>query len=267
MNCARNSRAMYRAVKKQWTLLCYALSFFSRIPVSSSINFGAFPFYLGNAYLPVIGVFYALISFIAYFVSCSLFEPTISVILMLIAGLLFTGAFHEDGFADVCDGFGGGYNKQQRLKIMKDSQIGTYGSLGLIILIMLKVSILVKLSSQSHWFFLGALITAAVLSRFSALCLMQFSEYARDDESSKSSLSSHRLPTGYLLFSFLFTFLSIVWMPFFWGLIMTVLIGISTLLCKWYFDKKIEGYSGDCLGFLQQLNELLILLTLVALLK
>lgn len=260
-----------KALFKQWTLCCYALSFFSRCPVPRTINFKAYPFHLGNAYFPFVGALYAVICFVVYYLSLSVFEHTISVILMLLAGLLFTGAFHEDGLADCCDGFGGGYNKTQCLAIMKDSQIGTYGVLGLIILFALKVTALIQLSELNQFsefgllHFFGVLFSAAVVSRFSALWLIQYSEYAREDETSKSTQSSHQLPQLYLIGALLFSLLSLLWMPVISILAIVIVTTISTLLCKSYFNKKIEGYTGDCLGFLQQLNELLILLTCLAL--
>lgn len=258
---------MLQPLKKQKVLLCYALSFFSRLPVSQSINFKAFPFHLGNAYFPVVGLFYALSCFVVYYASQFVFDNTISIILMLVAGLLFTGCFHEDGFADSCDGFGGGYNKKQCLAIMKDSQIGTYGVLGLILLFALKINVLSTLADNQYITFAGVLISAAVVSRFSVLCLMQYSEYARDDQSSKSITSSQRLPIQYFVAALLFSLFSMIWMPFMLCLLIITVVVVSTLLCRAYFYKQIEGYTGDCLGFLQQLNELLILLILMLFLK
>lgn len=258
---------MLQSLKKQKVLLCYALSFFSRLPVSPSLNFKAFPFHLGNAYLPVVGLFYALACFVVYYASQFVVDNTISVILMLVAGLLFTGCFHEDGFADSCDGFGGGYNKKQCLAIMKDSQIGTYGVLGLIILFALKVNVLSTLAEHQHITFASGLICASVMSRCSVLCLMQYSEYARGDESSKATSSSQHLPIHYFIAALLFSLLTLIWMPLIWSTLIIAVIVISTLLCRAYFYKQIDGYTGDCLGFLQQLNELLILFMLMFFLK
>ena len=257
---------MLQKLNKQWVLCCYAVSFFSRLPVPQSLNFKTYPFHLGNAYFPVVGALYALICFVVYYLSQYIFDNNISVILMLLAGLLFIGAFHEDGFADSCDGFGGGYNKKQCLAIMKDSQIGTYGVVGLIILFALKIMVLSQLAEFSLLHFFGVIFTAAVVSRFSALCLMQYADYARNDETSKSTQSSHRLPKRYLLGALLFSLLSLCWMSVISLALIIVIVAGSTLLCLSYFNKKIEGYTGDCLGFLQQLNELLILLICLALL-
>ena len=255
---------MTQFFKKQWVLFCYALSFFSRLPIPKKLDFTAYPFHLGNVYLPIIGLIYALICLLVYALSQLVFDPSISIILMLLTGVLLTGGFHEDGFADSCDGFGGGYNKQQRLAIMKDSQIGTYGVIGLILLLALKIHVLSQLINHGVSFFALSVISAAVLSRCSVLCLMQSTDYAREESTSKSTRSSQRLPQQYLLAALLMGAVSILWMPFFCLLLVFTVVVISTILCRTYFQQKIQGYTGDCLGFVQQLNELLILLMLVA---
>ena len=255
---------MTQFFKKQWVLFCYALSFFSRLPIPKKLDFTAYPFHLSNVYLPIIGLIYALICLLVYALSQLVFDPNISIILMLLTGVLLTGGFHEDGFADSCDGFGGGYNKQQRLAIMKDSQIGTYGVIGLILLLALKIHVLSQLINYGAGFFALSFISAAVLSRCSVLCLMQSTDYAREESTSKSTRSSQRLPQQYLLAALLIGAVSILWMPFFCLLLVFTVVVISTILCRTYFQQKIQGYTGDCLGFVQQLNELLILLMLVA---
>jgi len=256
---------MLASLNKQWVLLCYALSFFSRLSVPPTTDFKAYPFHFGNAYFPIVGAISAIIGFCVYYAAQSVFDNSISVILMLIASLLFTGALHEDGFADSCDGFGGGYNKKQCLAIMKDSQIGTYGVIGLMLLFALKVSLLTKLSIQSNTIFFGILLTAGMLSRLSVLAVIQSSQYARDDASSKAASSSHALPKRYLLLAIVMSFFSLYWMPLWWSILILLALILSTLLCRAYFNKQIQGYTGDCLGFLQQVNELLIFLILLPL--
>ena len=255
---------MLASLKKQWTLLCYSLSFFSRLSVPRRTDFNAFPFHYGNAYFPLVGALSACIGFAVFYIMQGIFDPTLSVIFMLVASLLFTGALHEDGFADCCDGFGGGYNKQQCLAIMKDSQIGTYGVLGLILLFALKINLLISLSiNLAPMTFLGVLLSAAMLSRFSLLMVIQYGDYARDDATSKAAGSSHALPHRYLVFACVLSLLSMYWMPVIWVLLILAALTLSTLVARVYFNRQIQGYTGDCLGFLQQLNELLILLILV----
>ncbi len=119
--------------------------FYTRIPCPKNIDHN--PDYLNKAsrYFPLIGWIVGGISFLVYYLSAVLFTNEIAVILALIAGILTTGAFHEDGFADVCDGFGGGWTKEKILMIMKDSAIGAYGAIGVVLLFLLKFQSLIQL--------------------------------------------------------------------------------------------------------------------------
>lgn len=183
---------------------------------------------------------------------------------MLVAGILFTGAFHEDGFADCCDGFGGGYNKEQRLLIMKDSQIGTYGGIGLILLFAAKFYLLFSLTQQGLTNLFIALLVSAVLSRFSTLLVMQFSHYARVGESSKGAATSQALPKSYFITATIMTSAVLVLLPIDNALLLMIVVAFVTFACRQYFYKQIDGYTGDCLGCMQQLNELFILLFFVS---
>ena len=255
---------MCQAIKKQWILCCYALSFFSRVPVPKNTDFKAYPFHLGNAYFPLVGLLYAFLSVAAYSLAVVVFNDSISVVLMLMGGVLFTGALHEDGLADCADGFGGGYHKAQRLAIMKDSQIGAYGVLALIFLFVLKLLTFIQLAEYGLGALFTSLLCAAVLSRASALVLIQCSEYARQEQSSKSTLSSQALPNKYFCVAIALSLLTLTLLPWSSALMILLLISLSTFCCRYYFHRTIDGYTGDCLGFLQQLNELLIALVLLA---
>ncbi|MEG3754223.1 adenosylcobinamide-GDP ribazoletransferase [Psychromonas arctica] len=255
---------MRQAITKQWTLCCYALSFFSRVPVPASTNFKAYPFHLGNAYFPFVGLLYAFVCLLAYSFVHLFFNESLSVLLMLIVGLLFTGALHEDGLADSADGFGGGYDKQQRLAIMKDSQIGAYGVIALIMLVALKLLTFVQLAELSSWLLVTTFIVASVLSRTSTLLLMQYSQYARQEQTSKSTQSSQSLPHHYFLGAIALSLLVLLLLPIATAVIVLGMLIANTLFWQRYFNNSIDGYTGDCLGLLQQLNELLIALICLA---
>ena len=107
----------------------------------------------------------------------------IAVLLGMIASVLLTGALHEDGFADTCDGLGGGWTPEERLRIMKDSRIGTYGALGLVFLILLKFFTLLQIETEILplvWF------AGHALSRFASISQLHFLTYVQDVEKSKS---------------------------------------------------------------------------------
>ena len=118
--------------------LC-AVMFFTRIPVQLATPYSEFALNKSRKYFPFIGVIIGSIAAICIYL-LQLFLPlSLAVILSTVITILATGAFHEDGFADTCDGFGGGWDKIQVLTIMKDSRIGSYGTVGLIMMLGLKL--------------------------------------------------------------------------------------------------------------------------------
>ena len=125
-------------MKKELHIFFTTLMFYTRIPCPKNIDHN--PEYLNKAtrYFPIVGWIVGGISFAVYYLSSIVFSQEIAIILSMIGGILTTGAFHEDGFADVCDGFGGGWTKEKILMIMKDSAIGAYGAIGLVLLFLLK---------------------------------------------------------------------------------------------------------------------------------
>ena len=168
-----------------------------------------------------------------------------------------TGAIHEDGFADTCDGFGAGWNKEQILSIMKDSQLGTYGVLGLIFILLLKFFCLNHLPQGS---IISSLIISHSLSRLIPVMIIYFGEYVSYNLDSKSKPLSQKITTTQLCCSLLFGLAPIIFLlP---SKIVTSLFFclILAAIFRNYFHRKIEGFTGDTLGAAQQLSEILIYL-------
>ena len=182
------------------------------------------------------------------------------MIIAIIAGVLLTGAFHEDGFADVCDGFGGGWNKQQILTIMKDSRIGAYGAIGLTLLVVLKIALLSSLSPAA---IPGQLLAGHSISRLAPLILMHRYSYAGAIDS-KGAAAVFKPQHSDLLFSAGFALAPFMALPIelLWSL-------LPLYLVIWklgrYFNDHIEGYTGDCLGASQQITETAYYLSVTAL--
>jgi adenosylcobinamide-GDP ribazoletransferase len=180
--------------------------------------------------------------------------------LALITGIFLTGAFHEDGFADVCDGFGGGLGKQRILDIMKDSTIGVYGVVGLLLLFLLKISLLGGMLAAAVPF---VLLAGHSISRLSPLLLMQRYNYARNNDS-KASGAVYKPNLHELAVATVLALLPLVLLPAF-----CVLAIIPVLVVNWYlgryFYRYIGGYTGDCLGASQQISETVFYLSVSAL--
>src|SRR3954447_16259114 len=115
-----------------------AMMFFTRLPVPRYIDHSSEYLQRSSKYFSWMGLITGTISASSTFLFLYLFSMPVSVLLGMIVGILVTGAFHEDGFADTCDAFGGGWTKEKILAIMKDSRLGTFGVIGLIAILSIK---------------------------------------------------------------------------------------------------------------------------------
>lgn len=239
-------------------LLQLALSFYTRLPTPQNLDYQQLQ--QASVYLPVIGWLVGAVSALVFYLSALLWPPMTAAILALIAGILLTGAFHEDGFADVCDGFGGGWGKQRILEIMKDSQVGAYGAIGVCLLLLLKISLLTAMPVAAVPV---VLLAGHSISRLPPLLLMQRYRYARQ-EHSKGGAAVFKPGKRDLLFAAACALLPLLLLPALCLLaIIPVLLG-SCLLGR-YFYRHIGGYTGDCLGASQQIAETVFYLGISAL--
>ena len=255
----------------QWQLLLLAISFLTRLPVK--LNFTVSGAHLNQAsrYFALVGLLLGVLLALLYSIFQLLLPPSISVLLMMAVGLLLTGAFHEDGWADVWDGFGGGWQVEQKLAIMKDSRLGTYGAAALFIILLVKFQSLLLLS-ESLLSVLSAIVIGQCLSRAIATSLIFSMDYVSADATAKvkplamhlsvTSLAILLLTAGVVL-SCLIVFGVMLWQTAI--VMMAVLLILRQLLIYW-FKQQLGGYTGDCLGAAQQLSEVTIYLTLVSLL-
>lgn len=248
---------MFNATK-HLHLLLLAISFYTRIPINRPLNYDWLA--AASIYLPVIGWLVGAMTALVFYSAALLWPVPSAVLLSFSVGLLLTGALHEDGFADMCDGFGGGHDKAQILTIMQDPRLGSFGAIGLIILLLLKISALCALpASQTPWI----LLAGHSLSRFAPLWLMHHYEYARIG-ASKSQQAVMRLSLGDLGFAAIFALLPLLLLPKLCAIALLPM-ALMTLSLGRYFNRRIQGYTGDCLGASQQISETVFYLSLSAL--
>ncbi|MDG2433871.1 adenosylcobinamide-GDP ribazoletransferase [Flavobacterium sp.] len=263
-------------MKKELHIFFTALMFYTRIPCPKNIDHN--PDYLNKAsrYFPLIGWIVGGIAFVVFSFFQFLMTPELAVIIAMIASVLVTGAFHEDGFADVCDGFGGGWTKAKILLIMKDSAIGAYGAIGVVLLFLLKyqtLSFLVSksdaLTFQGHLMVFLLFISGHSLSRFAAISIVFTHEYSREDATSKSKPIAQNFSWREVVGAFFFGLLPLLFlMCFQWQLILVLLpIFVGRFFLSRYFQKWIDGYTGDCLGATQQVCEVLFYLSVIVIWK
>lgn len=248
--------------------------FYTRIPCPKNINHD--PDYLNKAtrYFPFIGWIVGTISFTAFYIFSLFLSTETAVIFAIITSVLTTGAFHEDGFADVCDGFGGGWTKEKILMIMKDSAIGAYGAIGLVLLFLAKFKLVtesISLFTSSNSYLLVFLLFISVhsVSRLAAISIIFTHEYSRDDASSKSKPIAKNHSWKEIFGSFFFGLIPLLILSYFNFKFLLVLIPVFIMryFLARYFQKWIDGYTGDCLGATQQVCEVVYYLSFLLIWK
>lgn len=193
--------------------------------------------------------------------------PLVAVICAFTVRLLFTGALHEDGFADFIDGFGGGDNRQRILEIMKDSHIGSYGVIGLIVYFLFLISCVASLPANLAP---AIILCADPWSKFCGSFLINTLPYARKAEEAKNKLIYDRMSPAAFLISLFFGVFPILFFTF-----IVDLLPVAYLLCIClpmitaammivYMRYKIQGYTGDCCGATAIICELTFYLSAAA---
>ncbi len=231
-----------------------AVQFLTRIPVSDP---GYTPDRMAATprWHPGVGVLVGALTGAVFVVASWGLPPLVAVLVSTAISLLLTGCFHEDGFADACDGLGGGQTRERALEIMKDSRIGTYGAAGLGMMLAGKVAALTALVPLAPLFWV--LVAGHAVSRASSVLVIARSTYVRDHGTGKPVADG--ITGDGLRFAVVSAALAAV--PLLLALgplaLATGLLGLAMghWLMRRAFESKLGGYTGDCLGAVQQCSE------------
>ncbi len=261
----------------------WALKFLTIIPIDREDRIKPQEFSPVIYWFPVVGLCIGVFLSIAYLPLYLFFPPLINNALILLVYITITGAMHLDGLADTSDGIWGGWNKERRLEIMKDSRIGSFGAIGLICLIGLKYVSLLSMGEISTAkispfhvcikcvsCFISpllinkcvALVIMPVVGRWAQVCAAGLSTYARSESGTGSFITGGTTRKQAIYASLFPVFL--LW--FFYnmsGLLLFAIILLFTLSWIWYIKKKIGGMTGDTLGATNEIIELVFLLSLL----
>jgi len=227
-----------------------AIRFFTRLPVPAWVGHSSEVLNKASRYFPAVGLVVGAIAALVFGVASLFFPKTLAVLASMAATLYVTGAFHEDGWSDMVDGFGGGWEKAQILAIMKDSRIGSFGAVALVIMLLGKFCALIELDLAT---IPAALLAGHTVSRFCSTTLMRGLDYVRDEGKAKPLATRIGWPElalagGTALFALFF----LAPIP---ALLGCVFAALATLWLARLFRRRIGGYTGDCLGATQQLAE------------
>ncbi len=244
-------------------LFFIAMQFLTRVPAPRWVGFE--PDWLNQSarYFPALGLCVGAVAALVLWVAGRVFPPAVAVGLSMAATLVLTGGFHEDGLADTFDALGGAVSRERALAIMKDSRIGSYGALALLIVLGLKAATLTALPLALA---VPALLLAHTTSRACAVLLIRWLPYAGDVEHAKAKPLAQRVSAGgvsvALAWAMLVGALLVAWRPAQAPLVVLSLLlaGGGTLWCFAWLHRRLGGYTGDGLGATQQITELLVLL-------
>jgi adenosylcobinamide-GDP ribazoletransferase len=252
-------------LRHQLRLFFLALQFFTRLPIPRWVGFEAAWQRQALRYFPLIGAVVAACSLSIYLLAAQCWPQPVAVLLATAASILLTGAIHEDGLADCCDGMGAGSGiaPSRILAIMRDSQIGTFGMLGLLLTLALKCTALSIMPAQQVW---AALLLAHPLSRLLCLPLIRRLSYVRDEGKAKNM--AQQISSLECLIAVIVVLPPLAVASFYLpgrGLVLGGLLALfGTGWLARLFLRRIGGYSGDCLGAVQQVTEVLLFLGIAA---
>jgi len=249
--------AAINQLRKQWRYFLTAIMFFTRIPIRFE-HFDEADLNKSTRFFPLVGILVGAAGALVFWLSNMLLPLEISVLMSMAATILLTGAFHEDGLADAVDGLGGGWSREQVLTIMLDSRIGSYGAIGLILVLLGKFQ---SLSYQLAALVPVTIIAGHALSRLCAVLVMFTQSYVKAEGKSKPLAT--QLNVTELIIATFFGLLPLAFLE------MKFLAALLPVVIVWlWFSAKIKarigGYTGDCLGAMQQLTELAFYMGLLA---
>src|SRR5688572_13209203 len=241
-------------------LLLTAVQYFTRIRVPAWV--GHAPGRLTGAvrYFPAVGLVVGASGAAAMWLAAHVLPAPLPAILSTVVTALMTGAIHEDGLADSCDGLGGGATRERALEIMKDPRIGTFGTIALVLTLLIKIAALNALPVSIAPF---ALIAGHAFSRACAISLLFVSNYVGTPEQSRARPVARTMSNGEF---FVATVIGVI--PMLGCGIYGIVAGLFAIpvwltLARW-FIRRLGGFTGDTLGATQQLTEIAFYLGVLA---
>ena len=257
-----------------------AVQFFTRIPVTGRLAawVGYSPEMLraSTAHFPGVGWLVAICACAVAAASGTLLHgkvgnTLVTAVLCTVATVLLTGGLHEDGLADVADGLGGSAPRERAMEIMKDSRIGAYGAMALVLALLAKVALLALLDAYSGTALLAALVGGHVWSRFCPLLLVRWLPHVGDAATSKSKPLAGQIGHAALAIAFLWCFMPLALVFYAQGAAFLIAGMVASCLAllwmRQLFVRRLQGFTGDCLGATQQVCEIAFYLGAAAALR
>ncbi|MDR2112903.1 MAG: adenosylcobinamide-GDP ribazoletransferase [Candidatus Accumulibacter sp.] len=226
-----------------------AIRFFTRLPALGTLGQDPAALGKGMRYFSSVGLIVGVLAGLVFAIATFFWVKTLAVLAAMVTAILVTGALHEDGWIDTIDGFGGGGDREQVLSIMRDSCIGSFGAVGLALLLLARAFALIEIDMLQVPV---ALIAGHAVSRLCATAVFHRLDYAREE--GKATPFSDKLGKSDLIFASVMALLPVL-LLLERALPALLFAAAATFWLYRLFKRRIGGYTGDCLGAVQQLAE------------
>ena len=237
-----------------------AFVFMTRVPVGG-FPYSATEWRWASAWFPLVGLAVGGVCAAVWGLAAPL-GPWVAAMSVLVASILLTGAFHEDGLADTADALGGAYDRAKIFVILKDSRVGAFGALALVISVAFRLVLLAQLGGIAP----AALLLAHCLARVGPVWLMVAMPYVSDAAAKSRQVTRAGAAQGVLA--------TVIGVASAGSIVVAggaigataalAAMALATALCGWRFRERAGGVTGDFLGAAEQVNEIVILITVLA---
>jgi adenosylcobinamide-GDP ribazoletransferase len=249
-------------------LFLIALQFLTRVPVPAWVGWQ--PQWMNDSarHFPAIGLVVGGVAALVLWAAALWWTALVAVLLSMAATIWLTGAFHEDGLADTCDGLGGAVDRERALAIMKDSRLGTYGAVGLLLVLSVKAATLHGLVTRDLLATLAVLPLAHAWSRVAPVVLLRLLPYAGDAEHAKAKPMAQQVDGLAFGIALMWAVIAGVGAAVFLPALALLCAGLGVMGVTWWMSRwlrqRLGGYTGDTLGATQQFCEVAVYLAVMA---
>jgi adenosylcobinamide-GDP ribazoletransferase len=233
--------------------IALAMQFMTRLPIWFR---GLNPARLNraSAWFPLVGLFVGGLGAFCYKVVVPHLGRSLAALVVVLVMIIVTGGLHEDGLADCADAFGGGWTREDRLRILKDSRIGSFGAIALILSLGARIMLLATLPADSV---VNYMVSAQVLARWTPLPLGAVLQPARGSEGQGGRIAG-RIPWFAAALGTLLTVVVVCYLLRFSAWQPIVAVSAVAALSGVYYQRRIGGVTGDCMGATIQISEIAV---------
>jgi adenosylcobinamide-GDP ribazoletransferase len=251
-------------------LFFIALQFLTRVPVPGGVGFDAQALNRSVRHFPLVGALVGATGAAVALVALALWPPAVAALLAVAFTVWLSAAFHEDGLADTFDALLGAAPRDKALAIMKDSRIGSYGAVALVLSLGLRVVLLAELLARDPMRAAAVLVASHAAGRAVAVLLMATSVYAGDEAQAKARPLARSVRGVDAVWATLVS-LPVVALPvalgsrpLLRGVMVGVMLAVLVVAMRRWLHARLGGYTGDTLGATEQFGEVAVLLAFVA---